>query len=278
MPARRPRRALLAAALAALVLPAAARAADAGTVTAAGGPVQATLSWKAGELAASDPRLTVVRAGATLVDGPPTSDCGDTCIYAASGRRSSPLQVVDLDADGEPEVLVDVFTGGAHCCAETEILRFTGAGYADQRASWGNGGYELRDLDGDGRPELVSQDDAFAAAFTSYAASFFPPRVLDYDAAAPGALRDVTRSFPALARRNARDALRALRSARRRDLETLGVVAAYAADLELLGRGREVRPYLARARRRGDLVTFEGPAPRSFERRLLAFLHRQGYR
>jgi hypothetical protein len=45
-----------------------------------------------------------------------------------------------------------------------------------------------------------------------------------------------------------------------------------------LGRGREVRPYLARARKRGDLRNASGRAPKSFERQLLAFLHKQGYR
>jgi hypothetical protein len=264
--------------LALAALPATARAVDAGTVTASGGAVQATLSWKAGEFGAKDPHLTIARAGVASFDGAPTVDCRDTCLYAASGRRDSPLQVVDLDGDGEPEVLVDVYTGGAHCCAETQAFRFDGATYAPIALQWGNGGYELKDLDGDGRPELVGQDDAFAGAFTSYAGSFFPPRVVDFDATAPGAERVVTAKFPALARANARQALHLLRKVRRQRQETLGLVAAYVADLYLQGRGREVRPYLARARRRGDLLTIDGAAPRSFERRLLAFLHRQGYR
>jgi hypothetical protein len=39
-----------------------------------------------------------------------------------------------------------------------------------------------------------------------------------------------------------------------------------------------VRPYLKRARKRGDLRTISGRAPRSYERQLLAFLKKQGYR
>jgi len=65
---------------------------------------------------------------------------------------------------------------------------------------------------------------------------------------------------------------------RRQHAETLGIVAAYVADLYLLGRGHEVRPYLQRARKRGDLRTIDRAAPRSYERKLLAFLHKQGYR
>ena len=284
MRARRRRRALAGGAALALALlaPGAASATDGGTATASAGAVQATLTWAAAQYGNKDPHLVVTRAGAPAFDGSPIpagSPCTEEgCIYAASGRRAAPMQVVDLDADGEPEVLVDTYTGGAHCCALTEILRFAGTGYAPFEASWGNLGYDLKDLDGDARPEFVTADDAFSYAFASFAGSFHPPLVLDYDAAAPGSFRDVTRRFPALARRNARDALHALARARRARFETLGPVAAYVADLYLLGRGREVRPYLARARRRGDLRNATGRAPRGFERKLLAFLHKQGYR
>jgi hypothetical protein len=102
--------------------------------------------------------------------------------------------------------------------------------------------------------------------------------VLDYDATAKGSFSDVTRRFPALARKNAKDALHIVARARRQHFETLGAVSAYVADLYLLGRGREVRPYLARARKRGDLRNATGGAPRSFDRRLLSFLRKQGYR
>jgi hypothetical protein len=284
MRARRRRRALAGGAALALALlaPGAASATEGGTATASAGAVQATLTWAAAQYGNKDPHLVVTRAGAPAFDGSPIpagSPCTEEgCIYAASGKRAAPLQVVDLDADGEPEVLVDTYTGGAHCCALTEILRFDGTSYAPFEASWGNLGYDLRDLDGDARPEFVTADDAFSYAFASFAGSFHPPLVLDYDAAAPGSFRDVTRRFPALARRNAGAALHALARARHAHFETLGPVAAYVADLYLLGRGREVRPYLARARRRGDLRNATGRAPRGFERKLLAFLHKQGYR
>jgi hypothetical protein len=276
MKARRRRRALLIAAIGALALPATAAADGAGTVTAAAGPTSATLSWKAAMYGVADPHLAIVRAGAPLFDGSPVADvkeCTEGCSFPGV-----PLHVIDLDGDGEPEVLVDAYTGGAHCCVVSEILRFTGTGYSGLEAFWGDPGYRLRDLDGDGRPELVSADDAFAYAFSSYAASFLPPYVVDYDPTANRGLRDVTRRFPALIRKNLREALHLVRRARRQHYETLGVVAAYVADLYLLGRGREVHGYLARARRRGDLRNISGPAPRRFERELLSFLHKQGYR
>jgi hypothetical protein len=284
---RRPRSALAGGALAlalALLVPGAAGAADGGTATRAAGAVQATFTWAAAQYGNKDPHLVVTRAGAPAYDGSsiaagsPCAEAEAGCTFAASGKRDAPLQVVDLDADGEPEVLVDAYTGGAHCCALTEILRFDGTTYAPVEASWGNIGYELKDLDADGRPEFVTADDAFSYAFSSFGGSFHPPLVLDFDAAAKGSFTDVTRRFPALARKNMNDALRALARARRGHYETLGAISAYVADLYLLGRGREVRPYLQRARKRGDLRNATGRAPKSFDRKLLAFLHKQGYR
>jgi hypothetical protein len=284
MRARRPRRTLLAGAWLALALlaPGVASASDGGTATASAGAVQATFTWAPAQYGNKDPHLVVTRAGVPAFDGTPVvagSPCSeDGCIFAASGKRDTPLQVIDLDADGEPEILVDAFTNGAHCCALTEILRFNATAYATSEASWGNLGYDLKDLDADGRPEFVTADDAFSYAFSSYAGSFHPPLVLDYDATAKGFFTDVTRRFPALARTNAKAALHALARARRQHFETLGAVAAYVADLYLLGRGREVRPYLIRARKRGDLRNAGGRAPKRFDRQLLAFLRKQGYR
>jgi hypothetical protein len=282
VPRRRSFVAALAAALGLAVLPAAASADDAGSQTASAGTVSATLTWGKAEFGVSNPRLVIVRAGATLFDGSPVAGsdgCKDGyCSFLPSGKRKQALQVVDLNGDGEPEVLVDAYTGGAHCCSVTELAAFNGTGYAIQELFWGDPGYELKDLDGDGKPEFVSLDDAFAGAFTSFAASFFPPYVVDYDPTVKGSLRDVTDHFVALIRKNQQQALHALKRARRQHYETLGAVAAYVADFYLLGDPGHVRPYLKRARKRGDLRTISGPAPRNFERRLLAFLKKQGYR
>jgi hypothetical protein len=280
MRARRRRSALVAGVLLALALPGTALADDAGSVTASGGAVHATLSWEKADLGVKSPRLVVVRAGATLYDGSPVGDpdtCSIGCIFGGTGT-AAPLKVLDLGGDSEPEVIVDAFTGGAHCCVLAEVLRFTGSAYERLETDWGSSGYNLEDLDGDGRPELNGYDFAFEDAFTSHAASFEPPLVLDYDPTVKSGFRDVTRRFAAVVRKSAKDALHWLKVARRQHAETLGIVAAYVADLYLLGRGREVRPYLKRARARGDLRTIDRAAPRSFERKLLAFLHKQGYR
>jgi hypothetical protein len=280
--ARRPRRAALAVALALASAPAAAHADPTGSASAAQGAVSASASWQGAALGATDPRLTIVRGGVTLFDGSPVAaseSCREgPCSYAASGPRDSPLQVVDLDGDGEPEVLLDAYTDGAHCCAVTEVLRYVPGGYVAQELSWGNAGYRLRDLDAgpDGRPELVTVDDSFAYEFTAFAFSRFPVRVLSWRA---GTVTAVTARYPALVRADLATQRRAIRSLRRQRFDLRGAVAAYVADLYLLGRPHQARRELDRALHRGDLrgdpIWKTG---RAFTRALLRFLHRHGYR
>jgi hypothetical protein len=283
---RAPRLRSGAAALATLAVAAgpapAAQAQPAGSVTASGGPVRATLSWQEAELGVADPQLVVERDGATALSGSPFpagSACAEGgCSLLASGRRDSALQVVDLDADGEPEVLVDAFTGGAHCCAQTVVWRRGADGtYSARVLEWGNGGYEVRQLDRDARPELVTQDDRFSSVFTAYAASYPPVRVVHFDAARRSGLVSVTRRFPALVRRDLRSIQRKIRSERRRrDAELRGLVAAEVADRYLLGQPRSAVRALDAHVRRGDAGS--RAQARSFRRQLLRFLRRYGYR
>ncbi|HEY3191089.1 MAG TPA: hypothetical protein VGJ70_26585 [Solirubrobacteraceae bacterium] len=254
----------------------------AGSVTASGGPVRATLSWKAADLGVSDPRLVIARSGATAFSGSPfgsRSACAQGgCSLLPSGRRSSPLQVRDLDGDGDPEVLVDAFTGGAHCCATTVVLRRDAASgtYAPRELEWGNAGYELRDPDRDGTPEFVTMDDVFAGAFTAYAASISPIKVAHFDPARRTGLAAVTRRFPALVRADLARIQRRIRSLRRQHIDLRGAIAAEVAEQYLLGRARTARRTLDAHLRRGDVRPRRaGPA---FRRHLLRFLHRHGYR
>ena len=187
----------------------------------------------------------------------------------------------DLDQDGEPEVVVDLYTGGAHCCVVSQIFRYRSArdDYRPSRAFWGNPGYGFADYDGDGRPELVTRDDRFAYAFTAYAASVSPIRIWHYDA---GALVDVTRDFPAVIARDAAELWRLYgRFRRSRFPEVRGVLAAYLADKALLGEEEEGWRRLRAALARGEL----GRAPAKdgyaagarYLEKLRTFLRTTGY-
>lgn len=252
----------------------------AGSVTKSAGNVTATLSWGAGEFAVSNPRLAISRAGALVTDVSVADACRSCVLVEDSPDGSfSILNVADLDADGEPEVFFDVFSGGAHCCTTTRFYTWRSTLGTYRRAPstyWGNAGYEVVDLDGDGRLELSGRDDAFAYAFASYAGSAFPPKILRYEgnpATGVSTLTDVTRRFPTVLRADAARLRSIIRKAkpRKRFYEYQGALAAYVADEYLLGKGSVGRAEVRRARRRG--LTAPG-----FMGELLKFLRKTGYR
>ncbi|HEX8101060.1 MAG TPA: hypothetical protein VF533_00470, partial [Solirubrobacteraceae bacterium] len=245
-----------------LLLPAA--SASAATEVQAVGPVQATLAY------ADEPaeeygvcrtgwHLTIARDGRPLYDGAvPAGEGPDTppepCAPASpEGRPGKALRIVDLEGDGEPEVMVTLFSGGAHCCYSADIWRLApdGSGYTVSAHGFGDPYFALEDLDGDGRPEFRSADATFAYLFSSFAASAMPVLVYRY---AAGELTDVTGAFPKLVRMDARRWRRAYRHRRgRRDGEQLGPLAAWAADQLRLGHADRVRRTLRAELRHGRL-------------------------
>jgi hypothetical protein len=131
-------------ALAVLLACAAPASADvpAGTSSASGGPVQATLSWSSGELFAEDPRLSVVRDGAQALDVRLVDECEFcTNLFEPPGDA---LAVQDLDGDAEPEVFVTTYSGGAHCCTSVVIYRWDGERYRRLTGFFGNAGRTSR--------------------------------------------------------------------------------------------------------------------------------------
>jgi hypothetical protein len=236
-----------------LVAASPAAANDAGSITHSAGTTSATIAWDRADYGIANPRLSVVRAGVrydlTIVD-----ICDEGCILVPDDATTKPadsmLKVADLDGDGEPEILVDVFSGGAHCCLTARLLTFNGAGYTALDIGYGDVGYVLKDADGDGRPELVGYDPRFSAVFTAFAGSAFPPSVLQVD---HGTTVDVTRRFPRLIRADAAARLKDLRKAERGD-DVRGILAAYVADQYLLNKGSTGAKEIERLRRKG-LVT-----------------------
>lgn len=262
------------AALVALLLAAGPAQAARGSKTVTRGGVSATLSWTTSgdSVVATDPHLRIVRDGVRLLDRDLARLC-ELCIGVGDPRHA--VHVRNVDANAEPEVLVDFYTGGAHCCSTTAIFSFARAAYFARLAPWGNGSYRLLDLDHDGRPEFVSTDDRFAYAFAAYAFSWRPPQVFDF---AARKLVDRTRRFPGHVRADLKDIDAMLSGAGSGD-ELRGTIAARMADLYLLGRGREVAGYLATALERGDLAGDSAwPAGKKYKPALLKFLRKLGYR
>jgi len=256
----------------------------AGSITKSSGTVSATLSWKGGDFAVTEPRLKVSRAGTVVTDISVADVCKNCLLvedrFGNSDVPFSIMEVADLDGDGEPEVMFDTYSGGAHCCVVQRVYGYTAATDSYRRTLsqyWGNTSYSVVDLDGDGTPELSGADDVFAFSFSSYAASVFPPKILTYrfdTATRKAKVTNVTRRFPAIIRTDAARLLKVIRRAKREPQgmnEIQGTIAAYVAEQYLLGKGSVGKAEIARARKRG--LTAPG-----FETKLLKFLKRAGYR
>ena len=267
----------------ALAAPAGAQVA-AGSKSVTDGQVTATLSWQTGENFAEHPALQITRAGVAAFSGNLEDHC-KACNYLTD--TDSALQVRDLDGDGEPEVLVDTFSGGAHCCTIAQVYRWDGVGgvgYRHLTYNFGDIGYSLQDLNHDGRPEFVTADDAFAYAFSAYAFDEFPLLILAYgtDRSGKTALRDVTAGFPKMVAAEARSFRREIPKSQHGG-DPRAVIAAYVADLYRLGEFKQANAYLESALRRGLLKSPFGPGPdvwpagRKYISELKKFLKKHGY-
>lgn len=235
------------------------------------GQVTATVTFRKASFSfAKNVRLTIARGGAVLLAERLLDAEGNPDASLPTGAN-----VADLDGDGEPEVLVDQFSGGAHCCEYTRIYRFDGSGYASTVVDWGNYGYALEDLDRDGLPELSTFDDRFAYTFTAYVSSVPPIRILRYQG---GAIVDATRSFPALVRRDLNANWKLLQRLAKQREDIRGVAAAWQADKYLLGEEEDGWATLRELRRDGLLRGFAPwPSGYAYLRELRTFLVQAGY-
>jgi subtilisin-like proprotein convertase family protein len=218
-------------------------------------------------------RLTVFRAGVVRLDTLITNSCR-YCVALPSGAYSGrgSLRVRDFDRDGEPEVLVDLYTGGAHCCFYSLIYRYAGGRYVRLNHFWGDPGYRLADLNRDGKPEFWSADDRFAYAFSCFACSGLPVQIWDYKS---GRMLDVTRLYPALVRADARQWWSASVYARKVHGDYSGLLAAWLADQYLLGHGAQGWTQVRAAVARPEFKRWWKPA--RYLRTLKSFLRRTGY-
>jgi hypothetical protein len=274
--------ALLAAASVACAAGAApAAAAGQGSIGVSLGDVAAQLTYQTavdsfGNPTFSQEQLQITRAGAVSYSAPVRSrHCAPECALETFG--GGPLAVASLEDGGQPDVIVRLNTGGAHCCTIVQVFSYDPGlmSYRPVERDFGDPGALLTDVAGDGRLELQSADDRFAYAFTSFAFSGLPLRIWRFRA---GRFRDVTRSFPkALAADSAHQFSRFL--ANRRQGLGLGFIAAWAADEYLLGRGGSVSATLSREARLGRLRSGDhlSPSGAGFVSRLRRFLAATGY-
>ena len=271
---------LAALAAAALVLASPAGAATRHVVeTAVQGNVEAAFSYDfRAPYRFTHARLTIKRGGAILADEKlkPMTRYAEV-VPARYFDHQKSVTIRNLDLDVEPEIELDLYWGGVHCCWYTMIYRYSAASgaYLSARHLWGNVDYRSADPDHDGLPEFVSGDDRFAYQFTDFGDSSWPVQIWTYRS---GRFLDVTRRFPALIRRDARRQWRRGLSKQYRS-DNSGFLAAWTADQCLLRRCASAFKQLNVLRREGRI----GPDPtgdrtvRRYLAHLRRFLRRTGY-
>lgn len=219
--------------------------------------------------------LAIARAGSVVYSAPVASEhCVESC---AAAYAAPDVHVATLEPGQPPLVVLEVTTGGAHCCYISQVFSSPGVnGVTMLEHEFGDPRGRLEPLGREGSDVFVSADDRFAYAFTDYADSGLPLQVW---ALQDGVLRTVTRSYPSLITADAAKQWGHFKADRNNDV---GFFAAWAADEDLLGRGALVNRRLNTQLRRGQLrvspvlqhVDFGG---KRFARNLRADLRRWGY-
>jgi hypothetical protein len=253
--------------------------------TATVGTVTATLSWRGEFQDTKNFRIQIARDNTVVVSEPvQIADCGSgqetpgfACPWPIGDK---PLELRDLDGDGEPEAVIRAFTGGAHCCVVALIYRWNGTEYVTSERNFFGAAWTLKDFDRDGIVEFRTSDYRFDFLYGSHAESVFPIQIMHF---AAGRFTDVTTAFP---RQVAKDATRLGREYERRanSRKQIGVraaLAAYVADILLLGKPDRARRELRKALKAGllDRTRFDtvGPWGRKYVRHLKRTLKRFGY-
>jgi hypothetical protein len=277
-------------AITALALPAAASAQERTVESATSGAVTAELSYikrdrGRGEFRFEefrDFRVRVLRGGVVLYDRSIGEPCEEFCTPAESALTGKHIGLRDLNGDGEPEAIVDLFTGGTSCCVMVFAYGYDAAANVYRRARLDTGGgFVARDYGGDGVIELVGDDFRFRGLFTCGACGSRPIRIWHYGLTR---FEVVTRSFPAKIRAHARRMKRFYERVRhRRDAPAFvkGALTPYTADLCLLDRCGAGFRLVRLALRRGELnrrTAFDvSPLGPAYLKALKRFLRRTGY-
>lgn len=228
----------------AMAMPATAAAAPT-TETASLGAVSATFSYeKVDTFEYNGMTLAITRGGVVAFDAVAVpKQCGVP--YCAPGGTvdAKSLRVVDLDGDAEPEVIVDFYTGGAHCCLIAQVFRWNGKGYVATARDFADFGYTLAD------GIFTTGDPRFGYAFASFADSAMPVRLLTFSR---GAWKDVTRAHPETLRADAARWKKEYNKRRSGKL-SLGILAAWVADQYRLGKRSSADAFLRSELRAGRL-------------------------
>jgi len=106
---------------------------------------------------------------------------GQTLVQVELVSALGTLTGVDVTGEGHPDVIIETYTGGAHCCFSTIVYDLGPALTKVLETRPSNCGGSFEDLDGDGAFEFVTCDDLFAYVYCPYAASPLVQAILQYE-------------------------------------------------------------------------------------------------
>lgn len=217
------------------------------TQTASTGDVSATFTFNGSLPTISHPRLKIVRAGHELYNQPVSSpQCGNACGPGAFGAHASSVRVLDIEGDGPPDVVLELFSGGADCCFVDQVFSLDPATMTYVKT-------EHDFLFGAVIERLAhhwlfrSGDAGFMCAFTDCADSGQPIQFWSFRA---HRFHNVTPQHP---RQIVADAATWLRVFKHHMSNGVGLIAAWAGDEELLGHNSLVQSTLSGYARKGQL-------------------------
>lgn len=248
-------------------------------------------NYRSGTLTIRDGRRIVYRHPVRM------KTCGRFCVPGSTVAGTSSLRFVRLAAGAPVTLVLELYSGGAHCCTLVQLTAARASGGSGSGGGGGGGGkagsgswgvladhnfgdpgYKLVDLRHNGAYEFLTADDRFAYAFTSFAASGMPLEILAF---ADGRFSNVTRRYPQLIASDARVWMSAFVHQRHSNFsDTTGVVAAWAADELELGHSARVHAFLtreARAKHLNSSLGHDVPQGEAYVHALLRFLERTGY-
>jgi hypothetical protein len=260
--------------LAAVALLAAPGAAFAATQTASSRGITATFSFTGAGVHSSNLHLKITRAGRVMYDQPVRApSCERRCVPFASGHHQSSVHIYDLAGNGQPDVVLELYSGGAHCCFIDEVYypNASSSKYLSTGRDFGNAGAAIRRLSGN--YVFLSTDNAFYYEFSDFADSGAPIQIFRF---VHNKFAVVTRSYPSLI---ASDAATWWKAFTQDYSNGTGLIAPWAADEDLLGNFSQVQSTLQTELRQNHLNSPGPPWPsgRQFITALNKFLAQHGY-
>lgn len=118
---------------------------------------------------------------------------GQSVVIWNDENRIESISAENLKGNGEKSLIINTYTGGAHCCFIMYIGEIDNNKLVlTDTISWGDSYYEAKDLDNNGKIELVGSYVGMAYEFTSFAGSQFPILIYGYK---NGRMQEVNADF-----------------------------------------------------------------------------------